>query len=63
MAGTLVYTSFGIAPAVRHADYRSTWISVLREDNRAITRAASAAWKAADYILQRREAEAHPEAA
>ncbi len=51
-----------VAP-VRHADYRSTWISVLREDNRAITRAASAAWNAADYILQRREAEAHPEAA
>ena len=35
----------------------------MREDNRAITRAASAASKAADHIRQRREAEAHPEAA
>ena len=38
-------------PTVRHADYLSSWISVLREDNRAITRAASAASKAADFLL------------
>ena len=35
----------------------------LREDNRAITRAASAASKAADHILQRRETETRSEAA
>ena len=63
MAGAFVCATLGITPTVRHADYLSSWISVLREDNRAITRAASAASKAADYILQRREAEAHPEAA
>ena len=50
-------------PTVRQADYLSSWISVLREDNRAITRAASAASKAADFILQRRETEAQSEVA
>jgi antirestriction protein ArdC len=43
--------SLGIVPTVRHADYISSWIEVLREDNRAIVRAASAASKAADFIL------------
>lgn len=43
--------SFGIAPTVRHADYIGSWLEVLREDNRAIVRAASQASKAADFIL------------
>jgi antirestriction protein ArdC len=43
--------SLGIAPTVRHADYIGSWLEVLREDNRAIVRAASQASKAADYIL------------
>ena len=43
--------SLGIAPTVRHADYLASWLEVLREDNRAIVRAASQASKAADYIL------------
>ena len=43
--------SLGIAPTVRHADYISSWLDVLREDNRAIVRAASQASKAADYLL------------
>ena len=38
-------------PTVRHADYLGSWLEVLREDNRAIIRAASAASKAADYLL------------
>jgi antirestriction protein ArdC len=36
---------------VRHADYIGSWLEVLREDNRAIVRAASQASKAADWIL------------
>jgi antirestriction protein ArdC len=36
---------------VRHADYIGSWLEVLREDDRAIVRAASAASKAADYLL------------
>ncbi|MGL4591986.1 MAG: zincin-like metallopeptidase domain-containing protein, partial [Aestuariivirga sp.] len=34
-----------------HADYIGSWLEVLREDNRAIVRAASQASKAADYLL------------
>jgi antirestriction protein ArdC len=43
--------SLGIVPTVRHADYIDSWLEVLREDNRAIFRAASLASKAADYLL------------
>ena len=43
--------SLGIVPTVRHADYIGSWLSVLREDNRAVVRAASQASKAADWIL------------
>ncbi len=43
--------SLGIIPTVRHADYIGSWLTVLREDNRAIVRAASQASKAADWIL------------
>jgi len=43
--------SLGIVPSVRHADYIGSWLEVLREDNRAIVRAASQASKAADYLL------------
>ncbi len=43
--------SLGIAPTVRHADYIGSWLAVLREDNRAIVRAASQASKAADWLL------------
>ncbi|MET4608491.1 antirestriction protein ArdC, partial [Bradyrhizobium sp. JR4.1] len=43
--------SLGIVPTVRHADYIGSWLEVLREDNRAIIRAASQASKVADYIL------------
>ncbi|MGL3104831.1 ArdC family protein [Bradyrhizobium sp. BR 1432] len=43
--------SLGIVPTVRHADYIASWLEVMREDNRAIVRAASQASKAAHYIL------------
>jgi len=43
--------SLGIAPTVRHADYVGSWLDVMREDNRAIVRAASRASKAADWLL------------
>jgi len=51
MAGAFVCASLGIAPTVRHADYIGSWLEVLREDNRAVVRAASAASKAADFLL------------
>ena len=43
--------ALGIVPTVRHADYVGSWAEVLREDNRAIVRAASQASKAADWLL------------
>lgn len=43
--------SLGIVPTVRHADYIGSWLEVLREDNRAVVRAASQASKAADWLL------------
>ena len=36
-----VCASLGIVPTVRHADYLGSWLEVLREDNRAIVRAAA----------------------
>ena len=51
--------ALGIVPTVRHADYLAAWLDVLRGDNRAIFRAASAASKAADWLLARhRDADA-----
>lgn len=51
MAGAFVCATLGIAPTVRHADYIGSWLEIMREDNRAIVRAASAASKAADFLL------------
>jgi len=59
MGSAFLCAALGIAPTVRHADYIGSWLEVLREDNRAIFRAASAATKAADWLLARhREAKA-----
>ncbi|WP_303829382.1 ArdC family protein [Asticcacaulis taihuensis] len=41
----------GIAPTVRHADYVGSWLQVLKNDTKAIFRAASAAAKAADMLM------------
>lgn len=51
IAGAFVCASLEIEPTVRHADYIASWLEVLRQDARAIVRAASAASKAADYLL------------
>lgn len=51
MTGAFVCAALGITPTVRHADYLGSWLEIIREDNRAILRAASAASKAADYLL------------
>ncbi len=56
MGSAFLCAALGIVPTVRHADYVASWLDVLREDNRAIFRAASAASKAADWILARHEA-------
>ena len=51
MSSAFCCASLGIVPTVRHADYIGSWLEVLREDNRAIVRAASQASRAADWIL------------
>lgn len=63
MAGAFVCASLGIVPTVRHADYIGSWLEVLREDNRAVVRAASAASKAADFLLafQPHAIDSHPD--
>jgi antirestriction protein ArdC len=57
MGSAFLCAALGIIPTVRHADYLGAWLEVLREDNRAIFRAASAASKAADWILARHAAQ------
>jgi antirestriction protein ArdC len=51
MTAAFCCASLGIVPTVRHANYVGSWLEVLREDNRAIVRAASQASKAADFLL------------
>ena len=51
MAAAFTCASLGIAPTVRHSDYIASWLSVLRENDKAIFRAASQASKASDYLL------------
>ena len=63
MTGAFVCAALSIVPTVRHADYLAGWLEVLREDNRAIIRAASAASKAADYLLAFRDRDPAPPAA
>ena len=57
MASAFVCATLGITPTVRHTDYIGSWLEVLKEDNRAIFRAASQASKAADFILAYRDTE------
>jgi antirestriction protein ArdC len=55
MCSAFVCAELGIQPTARHADYLACWLSVLRDDSRAIFRTASAASKAADYLLAFRQ--------
>jgi antirestriction protein ArdC len=51
MAAAFTCASLSIRPKARHSDYIGAWLSVLREDDRAIFRAASQASRAADFLL------------
>lgn len=57
MCSAFACAELGIIPTVRHADYMGSWLEVLKNDNRAIFRAASKASKAADYLLSFRPAD------
>ncbi|NML88132.1 DUF1738 domain-containing protein [Sphingobium sp. TB-6] len=56
MGSAFLCASLGIVPTVRHADYIGAWLAVLREDSRAIFRAARAASLAADWLLEKHRA-------
>jgi antirestriction protein ArdC len=51
MSAAFTCAALGITPTVRHADYIGSWLQTLKEDNKAIFRAASAASKASDFVL------------
>lgn len=51
MASAFMCASLGIHPTVRHADYIGAWLDILKADEKAIFRAASAASKAASFVL------------
>lgn len=53
MGSAFCCARLGLEPTVRHADYLGEWLKVLKEDSRAIIRAASHASKAADWIMER----------
>ena len=61
LGSAFLCAALGIVPTVRHADYLASWLDVLRGNTRAIFRAASAASKAADWLLARHR-EAHADA-
>ena len=61
LATTVVCASLGIVPTLRHADYIGNWLQVLKEDARAIVKAASLASKASNFILQFQSKAVEPE--
>jgi antirestriction protein ArdC len=58
LASAFLCSGLGIQPTVRHADYLGAWLAIMREDSRAIFKAASLASKAADYLMAFAPAEA-----
>lgn len=53
-----VCAALGIEPALRHPDCLEAWIEMLRSDDLAFARAASAATTALDYLLGLRDVQA-----
>ncbi len=52
LGAAFLCADLGITPEVRedHADYLGHWLSVVKEDKRAIFSAAAHAQRAADYL-------------
>lgn len=53
LGAAFLCATLAIRPTVRHADYIGSWLKALRDDHRAIFRAAAAASRAADWLLTR----------
>lgn len=52
LGAAMAAAGLGIEPTVQHAAYLESWLAILKEDKRAIFRAAAQASKAADMLLQ-----------
>ena len=50
MSAAFTCAAQGIVPTVRHADYIGSWLGVLKNDKRAVFRAARLATTACDYL-------------
>ncbi|WP_296615637.1 zincin-like metallopeptidase domain-containing protein [Sphingomonas sp.] len=61
LGSAFLCAALGIAPTLRHADYLAHWLDILKADNKAIVRAASAASRAADWLLARTLSEGRAE--
>jgi antirestriction protein ArdC len=55
MGAAFLCAALGVSPTVRedHASYIASWLKVMREDKRAVFKAATEAQKAADWVLKR----------
>lgn len=51
LGAAFISASLGLPSSLRHAEYLDSWIKCLKEDSRAIFKAATLASKAADFIL------------
>lgn len=63
MGSAFLCSQVGIHTELQHASYIESWLGALRQDKRLIFSAASAAQKAADYVLGLQPQAHHPEAA
>lgn len=55
MGAAYTCAALGLAGDLQHAEYIGAWLRILKGDKRAIFTAASAAQKAADYLLRGRD--------
>lgn len=56
LGSAFLCAEIGIPPTLRHASYIESWLEVLRDDKKAIFKAASAASRATAWLLDQREA-------
>lgn len=62
LGGAFLCAEFGIEYQTQHASYLAHWLTILKEDKRAIFQAASKAQNAVDFIRARVVASAEPRA-
>lgn len=53
LCSAFLCAELNVEPSVRHVDYIGAWLEVMKGDNRAIFQAASAASRAAEFVLGR----------